>query len=1566
MEKHTFFSYSWYIDEDETEVTSMRIYGIDKNNDNVCIRVDDFNPYVYLELPENINTSNVQIIGNKIDELLGNNKPIKKILVMKKKLYYAHLDSNKQYKLFPYLCCYFSSVKDIKLLSYKLKRSFYIVGFGNVKIKIHEQDASPILQLCCTQDIQTAGWMEFIGKKIDDKNKVTLCTHEFKVKYKHLSKVINNKAPSPKIMGFDIEVNSSNPSAMPKSTKPGDKVFQISCIIYRDGDIQEDYKKYLLSLGNVDIDLLDKDVIVEMHETEASLLQGFTDLIREENPNIIVGYNILGFDIPYMIDRSKQSFIFKDFSRQGFHKTNYANERTIKWSSSAYKNQEFQFLDAEGRLFVDLLPLVKRDYKLDNYKLKTVSEYFLKDTKDDLSAKGIFKCYRIGMLGGKKGAKALALCGKYCIKDSVLVVKLMEKLQIFIGLTQMASICNVLPFSLYTQGQQIKVFSQVYKYCFQNNIVVEKDGYVTNENERYVGAHVFEPVPGCYDRVVPFDFSSLYPTTIIAYNIDYSTLVMNPEIPDRDCHVMEWSEHISCCHDPKIIRKENLTKYIDSEKQNIKKLREQRDKTKNKEKKQELILKIDDLTKKLKPYQEERSNIVKTKTKFVTCAERRFRFLKEPKGVLPNILENLLDARKNTRSDMKTIKEKLKTTTNKDEIKNLNISYNVLDKRQLAYKISSNSVYGAMGVTRGYLPFMPGAMCLDGNSQISFTYGFTRKMKNLVDTKSLWSYRYGQNMSYGEGLKYNGKKEVVKITLLDGRTLRCTHDHKIMTSNGWVNAGNLLSKHTWNGTSFTKNSEYSKVIVGLELPEDIETTDEKEWKLLDFKMDNQKNRDKTLAFSRILGFILSDGSISCYLNKFDKKLFSCKVSIGTLLDAKLFVNDVKLITGFKPQISNHEREEIKGSIYAIHIPKILLDKILTLEGITIGKRTHNLYTLPSFLLEKNCPISVIREFLGGLFGGDGISPSLSISHPSFSPIGMQLSTIEKYKENMFIYMNNIINLLQKFDIHFWQTPPKLARTRESLKPKDIEENPRWEYMIKTNSCNSLLFAKKIGFRYCSDKNNKLSIASSYQRYSDNLRKQHIDIVLEASKIYDLDNGKTSIKSALEKARKEVYKNEIPLHEYISLAKSTDIYNHRSRPSNLKNYKLLKKYFLTARDYTKLCNCEHWFSENKFSKKVYSLERTDEVSPCFYLDVVNVKNDGVDDVYDIIDVPENSFFANGIVVHNCTTYMGRQNIELVAKTIPEKYGGKLIYGDTDSNYIHFPHLKTAKETWEYSEHVAAEITKMFPKPISLAYEEVIYWRFFILTKKRYMYNSCDKEGNISKKVGKKGVLLARRDNSPFIRKIYEAVITKVFERESKENVINFVLDEINKLCSNTFEYKDFVITKSVGDTGGLSATEITDEKGVTTMKVGVYKVPVLLKDKDERDVQLLKKDATSVEDFYLKSLPGQVQLAEKMRRRGMRVDPGSRLEYVIIESEDNFKDKTSEKMESIDYFANHRDVLKIDFMYYLKLLTNPMDQVLFTAYKEKDFTLKQYKFRIQRCKLLDELKNLFIPKLKFID
>lgn len=1717
--ENIFFSYYWFLNEKEEEVTSIRIYGIDENNNNICVRVNDFYPYIYIELPTNIswNASRVQLVGNKIDQLLPKNKPLKKIFEMKYKLYGADLTSNGQRKKFPYLKCHFSHKDDIKKLGYIIKKSINILGIGYIKLKMHEQDADPILQLVSNCDIPTAGWIKFKGKEVLGDDKVTLCHKEYIVKSERLFRYDKTIVATPKIMGFDIEVNSTNPFAMPSAQKQGDKVFQISCVFAREGCSEEDYDIYILTLGEPDPKIVGENVTIYMYDTEYELLIGFTELIRTENPNVIVGYNILQFDIHYMIERAKYPcYCIGDFDKMGFHKYNHAKEKTIKWSSSAYKNQEFQFLDAEGRLFVDLLPLIRRDYKFNNYQLKTVSMNLLGDTKDDLSVRGIFKCYRIGTKKeadgtySAKAKKAMGIVGKYCfpgntkistphgnipieklinnkkllswdenlnninianqkkffnngkhkcieihfedgrklvctpdhliatqknewipaknikngdyikigpilpdkeidtedmilsrligylvsdghigkdrcklyvgnlfdckiilddieqltnirkniiygkncmdidlppilskkikkmkgimignrtynlsiglpdvslwnkncikeflgglfggdgwctslskekktfttigltqsrydreylikflniikilllkfdivsnytitkrknlyigkiiishnylekfmtiigyrycyhktlrstvaliyfrirnkvkiecenlykniiqlrknnisikkayekslidniysyympkyettkqwvrtgfpqsrkdlisscfpkadyfikimgatdlfisknkyehtysmskeqdflpvfnlkvlfikdsneenvydleventhsflaegivvhncIQDSVLVVKLMEKTQTWVGLTEQASTYNTSIFSIYTQGQQIKVFSQVYKYCLNNNIIVEKDGYVAKEDERYVGAHVFPPEPGLYERVLPFDFASLYPSTIIAYNIDYSTIVFDESIPDSLCHVMEWSDHLFCDHDPKVIRKKQLSDYIETQQYKLKELREKRDKKTNKLCRKEIVDEINKITEEMKPYREERAQVAKTISKNTMCAERRYRFLKEPKGVIPTILQNLLDARANTRKIIKNNKKDISILEDKDKIKDLKLLNNVLDKRQLAYKISANSMYGSMGVKKGYLPFMPGAMCLHGDSLISYSYGFTRKMKNLKYTNSLWSYNDdGQVISNGNGLIYNGKKEIVKITLNDGRILRCTSDHKIMTSNGWIEAGKLLPKHNWDGNNFTINNEYSNVIVGLELPEDIIGEDEKKWKLLDYTMDTYINREKTLAFCRILGFILSDGTISRYKNKYNITIISSSVDIGTLIDAKIFVSDIKLITGKEPLIGDY-----KGNTYTVRIPSDLIKQIVKLDGVMIGKRSHQSYTLPEFLFDSKCPLSVIREFLGGLFGGDGTSPSLSVAHPSFSPIQLGWLTIEKYKDDMVNIMNKLIQLLSLFDIKFWLCTPKLARVREGLIPKDIEENPRWEYIITTNSSNTLLFAEKIGFRYCSDKNNKLTVASSYQRYSDNVRKQHINLILKTSEMYDLNNKKIGIKEMLIKTRKELYENEIPLHEHISISKSTDVNNHRSRPISLKDYNLLQKYFPTAREYTRLVGCEHWFSENKCSKKVYSIKRTDICTPCIYLDVVDVRHDGIDDVYDIIDVPNHSFLANGIVVHNCTTYMGRTNIEIVAKTIPEKYGGELVYGDTD--------------------------------------------------------------------------------------------------------------------------------------------------------------------------------------------------------------------------------------------------------------------------------------------------------------
>ena len=175
MEPFTFFTYSWHIDDDEDNLTYIRIYGLSETNESVCVRITDFTPFCYIELPEHINwtAEKAQLLGNKIDSLVGVKKPLKKSLMFKKRLYYAHLDKNKKRKKFPYLFLSFSTRDDIRNLSYKIRRPMRIVGIGQVKLRMHEQDASEILQMTSLRKLPTVGWVKFIGKRVRKYYKLT-------------------------------------------------------------------------------------------------------------------------------------------------------------------------------------------------------------------------------------------------------------------------------------------------------------------------------------------------------------------------------------------------------------------------------------------------------------------------------------------------------------------------------------------------------------------------------------------------------------------------------------------------------------------------------------------------------------------------------------------------------------------------------------------------------------------------------------------------------------------------------------------------------------------------------------------------------------------------------------------------------------------------------------------------------------------------------------------------------------------------------------------------------------------------------------------------------------------------------------------------------------------------------------------------------------------------------------------------------------------------------------------------------------------------------------------------
>lgn len=643
-EKGVIFPYQWSWEDVEVKPnvfqTIIRMYGLDENNENVYVSVYDYCPYVYLELPSTVKwtTSLVRLLTKKLADLFSKFPPVSYELVMKKKLYYSNVSSSGEKKLFPFIRLTMRSRVGINYARSCIRRAVHVTGVGGIKLKMHETSALPTLKFMTERDIPSCGWIEFKGMKIKSGAKESSFKNEYQCSYKTFkrSKTIGDMCPQPLILSFDIEANSSNPNAMPDATKPADKIFQISCILARQGKDESQYMNYLLSLGNPNPI---EDTTILTFKTEKELLKGFAEFVRDHNPNIIVGYNILSFDFEYMLSRADHTRCVTEFNKQGVLLGKQCEHKEISWSSSAFSNQEFTYLDIEGRLIVDMLPIIKRDYKFESYKLDYVGKHFkLSKVKQDLGHLGIFECYR------QFTAESLAKVGGYCVYDSIVVMLLFEKLQTWVGLSQMAEVCCVPIFSLYTKGQQIKCYSQLYIEANKSNIVVEQDVYKVDEDMKYSGATVVPPKEcKLFENVLMFDFASLYPTIQIAMNICYTTFVNDPRIPDSACNVIEWEDHIGCEHDTEV-RKTKVSK----------------DK--------------------------------------IICSKNRHRFLKKPEGLMPKLLRELLSARKQVKGQLKKAKE---SGDKRSAV--------VFDKRQLAIKVSANSMYGAMGVKKGYLPLSEGA-----------------------------------------------------------------------------------------------------------------------------------------------------------------------------------------------------------------------------------------------------------------------------------------------------------------------------------------------------------------------------------------------------------------------------------------------------------------------------------------------------------------------------------------------------------------------------------------------------------------------------------------------------------------------------------------------------------------------------------------------------------------------------------------------------------------------------------------------------------------------------------------
>jgi hypothetical protein len=163
----------------------------------------------------------------------------------------------------------------------------------------------------------------------------------------------------------------------------GDEIIQIGTVLYKMG---APVSKHIWVLGsctsaNVRPPGADVPVYVDTFRTEAEMLAAWFRWIDKAQPDILIGYNIFGFDSRYVWDRLHQLFTDEQV-KQIIRSYSLLRSRPPRLeekflSSSAMGDNTMYFISSPGRLQIDLLPYIRRNHNLDSYSLDNVSATFV-------------------------------------------------------------------------------------------------------------------------------------------------------------------------------------------------------------------------------------------------------------------------------------------------------------------------------------------------------------------------------------------------------------------------------------------------------------------------------------------------------------------------------------------------------------------------------------------------------------------------------------------------------------------------------------------------------------------------------------------------------------------------------------------------------------------------------------------------------------------------------------------------------------------------------------------------------------------------------------------------------------------------------------------------------------------------------------------------------------------------------------------------------------------------------------------------------------------------------------